>query len=120
MSAGSKGGVYNNRINARQTIIDDAGAYAQVGSGAYAGSNYDFQDQKDDLAFLGELDLGLIFQHSQRTRVKFGYRIVGVAGVALADGQIPYDFTDGDEILRAHSDGSLILSGGYAGIEISR
>ncbi len=117
LSAGTKMGIYNNRINARQYILDDLGAYAQIGSGANAGDDYNLSDQKDDLAFLGELELGLIFQLSSKSRAVVGYRAVGVSGVALADGQIPYDYTDVWQITRTRSDNALLLHGGYAGLE---
>jgi len=114
---GVSAGVFNNRINSRQRFFDQNGSVPVLASGVSAGREFDYSDQKDDVAILGELDLGLTYQLSQRLRARFGYRTFGVAGVALAGDQIPYDFTDTDRIQRANSNGSLLLHGGYVGLE---
>lgn len=110
-------GVFNNHINTRQRFFDQNGSVPTLVSGTSAGREFDYSDQKNDVAMLGELDLGLTYQVNQRLRARFGYRTFGVAGVALAADQIPYDFTDTDRIQRANSNGSLLLHGGYLGLE---
>lgn len=114
LSLGTKFGVYNNDIYARQRIQDGAGTYATVPSGPI---DYNFGSEKDDIATLGELDLGLNYQFSDSLRANFGYRLVGVTSVALAADQIPYNFDDTQEIQRIKSNGSLLLHGVYFGIE---
>jgi hypothetical protein len=115
--AGISTGIFNNRINSRQRFFDQNGSVPTLLSGASAGRDFDYSDQKDQVAILGEMDLGLTYQVNQRLRARFGYRTFGVAGVALAADQIPYDFTDTDRIQRANSNGSLLLHGGYFGLE---
>ncbi len=115
--AGVSTGIFNNHIQTRQRFFDQNGSVPRLVSGPSAGREFDYSDQKNDVALLGELDLGLTYMVSQRLRARFGYRTFGVAGVALAGDQIPYDFTATDRIQRANSNGSLLLHGGYVGLE---
>ena len=114
---GLKGGLFNNNINTVQNITDLDGEIAQVNAGAAAGRPFSYNVEKNDLAFLGELDWGVLYQLTSRSRLRLGYRVIGVSGVALAADQIPFSFTDPGGLTRANSNGSLILGGGYYGIE---
>lgn len=114
---GTKVGLFNNNINVRQQFVDGAGGYSTLNGGTYAGDDYNFSDEKNDIAFLGELDLNLYYHLSGRTRAVFGYRAVGVSGLALAADQIPDDFTDVDKNFRTNSNSALLLHGGHAGLE---
>ncbi|MFT7630794.1 MAG: hypothetical protein ACI87E_001802 [Mariniblastus sp.] len=106
MSHAGNIGIYNNRVETRQRIFD---------SNTY--SALDYMDTKDDLAMLAQIDVGLIYQLSKKSRCRIGYRAMGVAGVALAIDQIPYDFTDTRALQSANSNGSLLLHGFYFGSE---
>jgi len=117
LSKGGNVGIFNNRIQTRQRIFDETGYHPLIGSGAYAGTSYDLMDTKDDVAFLGQFELGLIYQMSCTSRLRAGYRALGIAGVALAGDQVPYDFTDLNAIQSANSNGSLLLHGFYYGAE---
>ena len=66
---------------------------------------------------LGELDLGMIYRLSCKSRAVVGYRVVGISGIALAPAQMPVDYTLDAEINDINSNGDLILGGGYAGLE---
>ena len=68
------------------------------------------RESKTDVAFLGELDTGLVYTFNQSVRLKGGYRALGVTGVALADGQFNQDLTIRDTVNTA---GDLFLRGGY-------
>ncbi|QEG20548.1 BBP7 family outer membrane beta-barrel protein [Mariniblastus fucicola] len=115
--SGVKGGVFNNNIRTMQNITDLNGEIAQVNGGPSAGRPFSYNDEKNDVAFLGELDFGVLYHLSCRTRIRLGYRAIGVSGVALAADQMPYDYTDPNELLSANSNGSLMLGGGYYGLE---
>ena len=66
---------------------------------------------------LAQIDLGVGWNFSRHWSANIGYRAVGITGLALADDQIPAflaaegDWTDID------SNGSMILHGGFAGLE---
>ena len=79
--------------------------------------DYDCYSDKNDLSMLGELELGTSYRLSCNCRISAGYRLMGIAGVALAADQYPNDFTDDNDIHRINSNGDLILGGGYAGLE---
>lgn len=101
-------GVFNNFIETRQQITDETGNQAM-----------EFSDTKNDAAFLGQMDLGLIYQIAPNARAQAGYRVLGASGVALAADQIPADYTDTQALSSANSNGSLLLHGFYYGGELS-
>lgn len=112
----TKLGFFNNRVNQTQGIATNTGAFAfRTTSGV---DDYDYSSSKDDFSMLGELDMALNYRISNKSRLKFGYRVIGISGVALALDQIPNDFTLDAEINSINSNGNLILGGGYAGLEI--
>lgn len=110
-------GLYNNHIEANQAISDGFGAYAEITSGPYAGTDYNFESDKDEFAMSGEVSLGLTYQIDCQWRLLGGYRVYGFSGVALAPDQIPVNFSDAQDINRIDSNGSLILHGAYFGAE---
>lgn len=112
-----KGGLYNNHIYHNSCMCDNTGALATIWSGPYNGTDFDLSSRKNDLAVLSEIDLGLLYQLGCRARFNLGYRIFGVSGVALAPDQIPYNFTDAQDIRRVNSNGSLLLHGAYGGFQ---
>ena len=111
---GTKVGVYNNRARANQSIQDDLGVYATVN-----GTDYNFSDAKNDIAMLGEIDLGVSRLMSQCSRINLGYRAIGVSGVALAPDQYS-NFNAVTPIRDVQSNGSLLLHGAYFGFEFCR
>ncbi len=114
---GVTAGIFNNHIQTQQNFFDANGVGATLTDGPSTGREYDYSDTKNDVAILGELDMGVTYQVSQRARARLGYRTFGIAGVALAADQIPVDFRRTDRVQNADSNGSLLLHGGYAGME---
>ena len=94
-------GVFNNRVDS--FLVNDVGAT--------------FGDVKDDVAFLGELDLGLTYTFKPNVRARLGYRAIAATELGLAErqssfGPSPSQVTD--------SDGDIYIEGGYIGIEFVR
>ena len=112
-----KAGLFNNYVRHRQFMQNNTGVFGQINSGPNAGNDYNYMSTKNDIAMMGELDLGFSYQFKRCWRLRGGYRAIGLSGVALAVDQIPYNFRDGQEINRINSNGSLILHGFYAGAE---
>lgn len=112
-----KGGLFNNNIRTIQNIVADDGTYAIVNSGAAAGRDFNYIDEKNDVAYLGELDFGILYHLSCRARLRLGYRVLGAGGIALAADQMPYLYNDVGELSNAKSNGNLLLNGGYYGVE---
>ena len=113
-----KMGVYGNHIT-HTSRIGGANGVATVGAGPNAGRPYDVDFSKNDVAFIGELKLGLAYHFYKRWVLTGGYRAVALTGVALATNQIPRDLRGIDDVINVDSNGSLILHGSYAGIEYS-
>ena len=110
-------GIFNNRVNTFQSFFNQDQQLARLTSGNFAGQDFAFGDQQDQVAFLSELNVGLTYQLSHSLRARFGYRALGVAGVALAADQIPTNFSDPSRIQTARTNGSLLLHGGFLGLE---
>ena len=115
-AAGLKGGLFNNHVRARQGLQNNLGVYGLVNGN----QNFDFDDSKNDVAFLGELDASLLMQISSSARARIGYRAIGVSGVALAPNQIPLSFSNLPTVRDVDSNGSLLLHGAYLGLEFCR
>jgi len=100
-----KAGLYGNQMNCRSMLFTGDG---QTG--------FDIPSHKSDFAFLGEIDSGFSYALTQNLRVIMGYRVVGVANVALADNQfLPY-LADTNGFAQVKQNGSLILHGAFAGL----
>jgi hypothetical protein len=72
-----------------------------------------------EVAFLGELDLGLTMYFTRRLTGSLGYRVVAVNNVAVATDQIPRHFAGIQDVEDIDSNSGLVLHGAYAGIGYS-
>jgi len=116
---GAKFGVFNNHMTHSSRIGGANGAATVVAGIPNAGRAFDVRSSKDDIAFLGEMKVGMNYRVSCNCSLNFGYRAVAITGVALPGDQIPASFADIDGVSDINSDGSLILHGGYAGLEFN-
>jgi hypothetical protein len=110
-------GLFNNHVETRQRIFDETGYTAVVAGGPAAGRDFDYAAEEDDIAMLGQIDLGLIYQLSSKIRARAGYRAMGVSGVALAVDQIPSNFQDPGLLQQSRTNGNLLMHGVYFGAE---
>jgi len=114
-----KVGLFGNHITNNSTLGGSAGsAFVDDLGNPFDGNAYRLNTDKDDVAILGEIDLGATYQIRERWRAFFGYRAVAITGVGLSTNQFPTDFSNLTEAGVIQSNGSLILHGGYAGIEL--
>ena len=112
---GGRFGIYNNHAESSQYINGQAGD-AVINAGTYAGQAYRFSSDRDAVAGIGQLDLGLRYQAGCHWSFTGGYRLVGIAGVATTPGQIPNNFADPRYVNNSVCvEDSLILHGGYLG-----
>ncbi|MDA1177514.1 MAG: BBP7 family outer membrane beta-barrel protein [Planctomycetota bacterium] len=112
--AGTKAGIFGNRISHHQDITGGNQIAYLTASGV---DDYVIDSSKNDVSFLGEIDLGLGYQISQCWRITGGYRAIGLSGIALATDQIPPFFSYYDAAAQINSSNSMIIHGAYAGIE---
>ncbi len=116
LHSGVKAGAYANYID-HSSFIGGSNGAAVVGAGPNAGQLFDINSSKTNFAMLAELDLGASYQLSCRWRATAGYRLIALSGVALPGNQIPTNFADIGGVRNIDSECSLILHGGYAGLE---
>jgi hypothetical protein len=112
--AGTKIGVFANDINYDVRLYRGDGALATFES---TGNTFDLHAHETDVSLLAQLDLGVAWDFSKHWSANIGYRAVGVSGLALADDQIPAFLAAEDDWTDIDSNGSMILHGGFAGLE---
>lgn len=113
---GTKVGVYNNRMEQTKALSGGAGG-AIIGAGPDAGQPWAVTSKRDDVAFLGEFDLGASYCINNNWRATGGYKVLTIAGYAEAADQIPYTFNNLQAASLIHNQDSLILHGFYVGLE---
>ncbi len=100
-----KVGIFANQMNVRNQL------YAGDGT-----QGFDIYAHKCDISMLGEIDFGFNYAVTQNMRAFIGYRVVGVAGLALSDNQfLPY-LADNAGFAQVKQNGSLILHGVMMGV----
>ena len=83
---------------------------------------YNVERTADDVAFLGDLSAGISYDLAQCWRITCGYRATDRLGRgALATSQIPRDAEFANMVYSPTMDSndSLVLHGGYAGLEFN-
>jgi hypothetical protein len=114
---GAKFGIYGNNAD-YHARFGTTGTVAQVGAFYPAAQGTRMEVNRNDtvLSTLGELDLGLGFRLTNCWTITGGYRLLGVTGVATSVGSFsndPANITDGH---LNYIDDSLVLQGGYVGV----
>ena len=111
-----KFGMYANHIEHR-SVIGGTRGIATINGGPNTGEGFCVHNSKNDVSFLGEIDLGFSRCITPRLTVTAGYRAVAIAGIAHPTDQIPRDLRMIQDVYHVDSNGSLILHGGYLGAE---
>jgi hypothetical protein len=101
-----KFGIYGNHIQTQNRVYNGDASYL-----------YNLSQDTTGVSFLGEIDLGTSYQFSKHCRAFIGYKAIAVTGVALSDNQIPHYLAAEDELSQINTNGSLIVHGGFAGLE---
>jgi hypothetical protein len=112
--AGTKVGVFANDINFDTRLYRGDGALATFST---TGNTFDLHAHKTDVSLLAQLDLGLAWDFSRHWSANVGYRAVGISGLALTDDQIPAFLAAQNDWTDIDSNGSMILHGGFAGLQ---
>jgi hypothetical protein len=109
--AGTSFGIYGNHMTADTRAGTTNTVATVLSTNSFNGRDYNYSNSLTDVAFLGEGNLGAGFRISRGWTANLGYRVVGVNGVATAVGQIPRDFSLGNDLNRINNYNSLILHG---------
>ncbi len=102
-----KVGLFGNQMNGR-TLVRDGNGNVMVDD---FGNEYDIQAHKTDFSVLGEIDAGLTYFWRANLFTYFGYRVVGISNIALADQQFLIYEADHQGFREINQNGSLILHG---------
>ena len=117
-SLGTKFGLYGNHIQHTSHIFGAAGD-AVINNGPNAGRAWNVSNSTNTVSFLGELDAGLTWSISNHWSLYGGYRVVGLSNVGLTSNQVFPDLRGINDVEIINFNGSLILHGGYAGVQFS-
>jgi Putative beta barrel porin-7 (BBP7) len=115
-SLGLKMGAYVNQIEHLSEIGGNLGI-ATINNGTFNGQAFFVDNSKQDIAFLGELNLGLSYALTHRWTTTIGYRALAITGVAMPADQIYSDLRGINDVADIDSSRALILHGGYFGAE---
>jgi hypothetical protein len=97
---GPKVGLFGNQMIGRTRLYTGDGIEA-----------YNISAYKSDFSLLGEVDTGFNVFLRPSLFVYMGYRVVGVANIALADNQFQSDLSDTQGFGQVKQNGDLILHG---------
>ena len=110
-----KAGIYNNHVTQLQQVYGTAGN-AVINTGAFAGQDFLIRSSDDVLSVSGQVDVGGRWAFTNQLSLNFGYRVLGLAGVAIAETQVHHnEFHNVDGIRNIQSTGSFIMHGAYLG-----
>jgi hypothetical protein len=100
-----KAGLFGNQINITNSLYGGNGATA-----------FNYHTSQCVCSLMGELDSGAYWWMTPNCQLFFGWRVIGVSNVALADNQfLPY-IADSAGFRSVKSNGDLILTGGFGGV----
>jgi len=102
-----KVGLFGNQMNCQNLLYT---------GDAVNNPTYDIHAYKSDVSFLSELDMGLSYAVTPNIRAFFGYRVVSISNVALADNQVLPFLADVDGFAQVKQNGALILHGVSTGV----
>ena len=122
-SFGLKLGAFFTRSRSNRRIFgefaDGSPFNPSIQNGTTTANGFDFGDSESDVSFLAELDLGLIYHLNQNSRLRLGYRRLGISGLAFASNNIPDDVSNIDQLGDTTDSQSLRLRGIYFSYELA-
>lgn len=108
-----KAGFYANYMEKRSNLASGDGIEADTAFGDV----YPFDGDKCDVSFIFEIETGGRWQISQCWSLYASYRAMSVAGIGLADQNIPFYMAGAADFREVWSNGDLIVHGGSFGVE---
>jgi hypothetical protein len=99
-----KGGIFCNSMTCNAHLFSGDGM-----------QGFNINSTKSDVSFLGEIDTGMNWAITPNFRAYLGYRVIGIANLALADNQFLPFLADQQGFAQIKQNGDVILHGGFAG-----
>ena len=108
-----KFGIYNNHItNNFQAYLGNGEISRPISASGMTGT-YPVNSSTDAISFLTQIDVGLDWKFARQWSAQFGYRVVAVSSIGLADAQIPFYTVDIPAIAEIDKNSDLILHGAF-------
>ncbi len=111
-----KFGIYNNHIENYFDLYRGDGFHAYTSATSDYDTSYPVRSSSNYLSTISEINLGVQWRFSPRWSAVFGYRVMAITGIGLADNQIPHYVIDTPEIASIDNNGEMILHGAFAGL----
>jgi hypothetical protein len=113
----TKFGAFGNAYSHEQSIGGSSGG-GTLNTGDFSGQVYGINDDGFDIAFAGQIDTGARWNMTDRWSLNFGYRLVALSGIAIAEDNVAQgNFQNVLGISDTQKTGSMIMHGGYIGAE---
>jgi hypothetical protein len=113
---GTKVGCFENHMTGLFQVYRGDGVVATIDPASGDNGKFPVSGTKDNVALMGQIDLGLQWNFHENWSAQIGYRVVALSGIALSDSQLPFYTVDVQEESFIKSADCLILHGAYAGI----
>ena len=112
-------GIYANFMDQSTRVYTGDGFNGLASPPGLTPTFYPIEVTKTDVACLTQIDAGAKCRFAPHWQATIAYRIVGVAGVALADSQIPTALANFGAFQNIESGGGLVLQGLTLGLEFN-
>jgi hypothetical protein len=111
-----KVGVYDNHVTGLQRVYGSLGN-ADINNGPFTGQDAVVRTAgRETFAMSGQIDIGGRWAINQAWSTNFGYRVLGLSGVATTEANFQQsNFQDLDGMAFLERSGSLLLHGAYLG-----
>jgi hypothetical protein len=110
-------GMFANHMSSECDIYNTYGGQVNHGTPTNtAYSPYPVNATLDDVAFMGQFDVGVDWAINRNISAQFGYRVVIASGLALADNQIPNNLGNTAQIGTINNNSELLLQGAFGGV----
>jgi hypothetical protein len=110
-------GIFGNYIQHSSSVIGCTIGPAVVNTGFHTGAAAHVSSSEVDVSAVMEWKLGSYYRVTDHWSSTFGYRVVGISGVALPEDQIPARFGDLQTVANIDSHSAMILHGFNLGFE---
>jgi hypothetical protein len=109
-----KVGIYNNHITNKFNAYLGNGEISRPTAASGVVGTYPVNSSTDMVSFLTQIDVGLDWKFLPQWSARFGYRVVAISGLGLADAQIPSYIVDIPAIAEIDTNSDLLLHGAFA------
>jgi hypothetical protein len=105
-----KVGGYNNSVTSTYQVVRGDG---MIATDTERGVPVYVEASRSSFAMISQVDLGVEWFFARQWSASFGYRVVAVSGIGLADHQFPTYVNASNDVANINTNGDLILHGAF-------